>query len=270
MECFDSGAILSSSSHAALTKSEVLSYLQILQIRAQEENIDFGLYPWYHVQNLRCLMASWLWLNPSVSSLKHAILGVYPNLRNTLMMLQTTCSQKSVMQYLKISPQRRLQDWGKTPTDYHRFIVSSLKPSNLGVVLPLVVWNPYFWCWCLVFNHFFSGESFGYQETISTSSLWAILSSSLAMLFWWALVGMTESNVEIQTSASILYQLRRLASIQPSFQQKRHCQTGATLLSFKTSTDNHLFSRSRCEKKRDVTKGRFKKLAFPFLLLKIG
>ena len=152
-------------------------------------------------------------------------------------------------------------------------IVSSfslLKPSNLGVVLPLVVWNPYFWCWCLVFNHFFSGESFGYQETISTSSLWAILSSSLAMLFWWALVGMTESNVEIQTSASILYQLRRLASIQPSFQQKRHCQTGATLLSFKTSTDNHLFSRSRCEKKRDVTKGRFKKLAFPFLLLKIG
>ena len=132
MECFDSGAILSSSSHAALTKSEVLSYLQILQIRAQEENIDFGLYPWYHVQNLRCLMASWLWLNPSVSSLKHAILGVYPNLRNTLMMLQTTCSQKSVMQYLKISPQRRLQDWGKTPTDYHRFIVFPVETIKFG------------------------------------------------------------------------------------------------------------------------------------------
>jgi len=31
--------------------------------------------------------------------------------------------------------------------------------------------------------------------------------------FAWALVGMIESNVEIQTSASFLYQLRRLVNI---------------------------------------------------------
>ena len=40
--------------------------------------------------------------------------------------------------------------------------------------------------------------------------------------FAWALVGMIESNVEIQTSASFLHQLRRLVNIQPPFQQKKY------------------------------------------------
>lgn len=47
----------------------------------------------------------------------------------------------------------------------------------------------------------------------------------------------------------------------PPSNKKRHCQTGGTLLSCKKSTDHRLFSWSRCEKKGDVTKGRFKKLA---------
>ena len=58
-----------------------------------------------------------------------------------------------------------------------------------------------------------------------------------------------ESNVEIQAPASILYQLRKLATIATLLPTKKTCQLGWKTHVIEKSSDDKLFSRSRCEER---------------------